>query len=106
MLLRPKKHWQFLIHYLFKSDGCYTSPLHLTLRFNQQLPISLCQQVQLLFSFFLIWFEVEMLLVGVGEEEVAEERCVEEGLEDSIDVASVADVVQTREVLRDDFISV
>jgi hypothetical protein len=42
-----------------------------------------------------------MLLVGVGEEEVAEEGRVEEGLEDGVDVAGVADVVQAGEVRRD-----
>jgi hypothetical protein len=42
-----------------------------------------------------------MLLVGVSEEEVPEEGRVEEGLEDGVDVAGVADVVETREVLGD-----
>jgi hypothetical protein len=39
-----------------------------------------------------------MLFVGVGEEEVTEEGRVEEGLEDGVDVAGVADVVETGEV--------
>jgi hypothetical protein len=42
-----------------------------------------------------------VLFVGVGEEEVTEEGRVEEGLEDGVDVAGVADVVEAREVLRD-----
>ena len=50
------------------------------------------------------WFEIKVLCVGFGEEKVSEEGCVEQGLEDRIDVAGVPDVVQTCEV-RGDFIS-
>ena len=42
-----------------------------------------------------------MLLVSICEEKVPEERRVEQRLEDRIDVAGVADVVQAREVLGD-----
>jgi hypothetical protein len=96
MLLRPKEHRQLLIHHLLECYRRYALSLHLTLCFQYQIPICLCEQVQV--GGCSGRFKIEMLFVGVGEEEVTEEGRVEEGLEDGVDVAGVADVVEACEV--------
>lgn len=106
MLLWPKEHGQFLVNHFLKCNRRYTLSLRLTLYFSKQFPIRLCQHVYFPWRChsLLLRLDIEVLLVGVCEEEVPEEGCVEERLQDRIDVASVADVVQACEILRD-FIS-
>jgi hypothetical protein len=68
--------------------------------FLEQLAKSLGQQVKIIFA-PLVWLQVQVGQVGLREEKVTEKGRVKERLENGIDVAGIADVVQACEVKRD-----
>ena len=101
MLLRPEEHGQLGVDKFLESyrrDASESRGRLQLLGFLEQLAKSLGQQVKI---FALVWLQVQVGQVGLRKEKVPEKGRVKERLENGIDVAGIAYVVQTCEVKRD-----